>query len=115
MAKIVLRRVASFNREQLLTSKVFGLRGQNSPFGRTRGNLLTTRASLLVTHHPMNYPNTTNQKSPMVYPHSTSVKGVDGKFDFFHQGSGFAEAGLWSIGRSKTSIMGIQRLKMLRT
>ena len=47
------------------------------------------------------YPNTTKQKSPLVYPLSTSVNGLDGKFDLFHQGPGFAEAGLWSIGISQ--------------
>ena len=32
-------------------------------------------------------------------PLSTSVDRTDGKFDdLFHQGSGFTEAGLWSIG-----------------
>ena len=31
-------------------------------------------------------------------PISTSVEQTDGKFDLFHQGSGFAEAGLWSVG-----------------
>ena len=78
MAKFLLRRVAGFNRDQLLTSKVYGLRGRNSPFGRTRGNLLTTRASLLVPHFPMPYPNTIKQKSPQVYPLLMPVKGVDG-------------------------------------
>ena len=64
MAKILLWRVAGFNRDQLLTSKVSGHGGRNSPFGRTRGNLLTTRASFLVSHHAMPYPNTIKQKIP---------------------------------------------------
>ena len=77
MAKIILRRVAGFNRDQLLSSQVCGLRGRNSPFGQTRGNLVTTRARFLISHLPMPYPNTIKQKSPQVYPLSTSVKGVD--------------------------------------
>ena len=79
MANIVIWIVACFNLDQLLTSKVSGLRGRNSPFGRTRGNLMTTRASFLVSHHPMPYPNTIKQKSPQFYPLSTPVKGVDGE------------------------------------
>ena len=79
MAKILLRRVADFNRDQLLTSQVSGLRGRNSPFGRTRWNLVTMGASFSVSHLPMPYPNTTTQKSPQVYSLSTSVKGVDGE------------------------------------
>ena len=79
MAKIILWRVADFNRDQLLTSHVSGLRGQNSPFGQTRGNLVTTRTRLLVSHLPTPYPNTIKQKSPHVYPLSMPVKGVDGE------------------------------------
>ena len=79
MAKVILRRVDGFNRDQLLTSQVSGVRGQNSPFGRTRGNLVTTGASFLVSHHPMPFPNIIKQKIPQVYPLSTSVKGVDGE------------------------------------
>ena len=79
MAKILLRSVAGFNRDLLLTSKVSAIRGQNSPFGRTRGNLVTTRGSFLVSHHPKPYPNAIKQKSPLVYPLSTPVKGVDGE------------------------------------
>ena len=45
----------------------------------------------------MAYPNTNKQKMS-TGPLSTSVERTDGKFDLFHQGSGFAEAGLWSIG-----------------
>ena len=75
MAEILLRRVASFNRDQLLSNQVSGLRGRNSPFGRTRGNLLTKRARFLVSHIPMPYPNTIKQKSPQVYPLSKPVKG----------------------------------------
>ena len=45
----------------------------------------------------MDYPNTTKQKMSTGLL-STSVERTDGKFDLFHQGSGFAEAGLWSIG-----------------
>ena len=62
MAKILLRHVAGFNRDQLLTSQVSGLRGRNSPFRRTNGNLVTTRASFLVSHIPMPYPNIIKQK-----------------------------------------------------
>ena len=40
----------------------------------------------------MAYHNTTKQKLS-TGPLSTSVKRTDGKFDLFHQGSGFAEAG----------------------
>ena len=79
MAKILLRRVAGFNRDQLLTSQVSGLRGQNSPFGRTRGNPVTTGASFLVSHLPLPYANIIKQNSPQVYHFSTPVKGVDGE------------------------------------
>ena len=79
MAKILLWSVAGFNRDQLITSKVSGLRGRNSPFGRTQGNLVTTGASILVSHLPMPYPNIIEQKSPQVYPLLTPVKGVDGE------------------------------------
>ena len=79
MAKILQRRVAGFNRDQLLTSQVSGLRGRNSPFGRTRGNLVTTGASFLVSHLPIPNPNIIKQKSPQVYPLLTSFKGVDGE------------------------------------
>ena len=41
----------------------------------------------------MAYPNTTKQKIPLVYPHSMSVKGVDGKFDLFPPVSGFRRSG----------------------
>ena len=64
MAKILLGRVAGFNQDQLLTSKVSVFRGRNSPFGRTRGNLVTTRSSVLVSHLPMPYPNVTKRKIP---------------------------------------------------
>ena len=77
MAKILLRRVASFNGDQLLTSQVSGLRGGTSNFERTRGNLVTTRASFLVYHLSMPYPNIIKQKIPQVYPLSTPVIGVD--------------------------------------
>ena len=89
MAKILLGRVAGFNRGQLLTSQVSRHRGRNSPFGRTRGNLLTTRAILLVTHNPMNYPNTIKHKSPQVYPLLTPVTGIDGKVRLFPSVLGF--------------------------
>ena len=79
MAKILLRRVAGFNWDQLLTSDVSALRGRNSPFGQTCGNLLTRRASFLVSHLPMPYPNIIMQKSPQFYPLSTPVIGVDGE------------------------------------
>ena len=75
MAKILLRRVAGFNRDQLLTSQVSGLSGRNSPFGRTRGNLLTTWAILLVSHLPMPYSNIIKEISLQVYPLSMPVKG----------------------------------------
>ena len=79
MARILLRRVAGFYRDQILTSQVCALRGRNSPFGRTRGNLVTTRATFLVSHIPMPYPSIIKQKSPQVYPLSTLVKGVNGE------------------------------------
>ena len=75
MAKIVLRRVAGFNWDQLLDRsivKFLYFRGRNSPFGRTR-------ASFLVSHLPMPYPNVTKQKSPQVYPLLTPVEGVNGE------------------------------------
>ena len=83
MAKILLRRVAGFNRDQLLTSQVSGLRGRNSPFGRTRGDLVTTRAGFLVSHLLMPYPNVTKQKSRLVHHLSTTVEGVDGEVLLF--------------------------------
>ena len=79
MAKILLRSVAGFNRDQLLTSKVYGLRGRRSRLKRTRGNLVTTRARLLVSHHPMLYPYTIKHKIPQVYPLLTPAKGIDGE------------------------------------
>ena len=79
MAKILLRRVAGFNGDQLLSSQVSRLRVRNSPFERTRGNLVTTRDRFLVYHLPMPYPNIIRQKIPQVYPLSTPVKGVDGE------------------------------------
>ena len=82
MAKIVLRRVDGFNRDQLLDRsivKFLDFRGRNSPFGRTLGNLVTTRARFLFSYLTMPYPNITNQKSQQVYSLSTSVKGVDGE------------------------------------
>ena len=44
--------------------KFLDFRGRNSPFRGTRGNLVTTRASFLVFHLPMPYPNIIKQKSP---------------------------------------------------
>src|SRR5664279_589646 len=41
----------------------------------------------------MAYPNTTKKKSPLVYPLSTPVMGVDEKFDFFPAGLGFRRSG----------------------
>ena len=67
MAKILLWRVAGCNRDQLLTREVSGLRGRNSPFGRTRENLVTRRASILVSYLPMPYRNIIKKKSPQVY------------------------------------------------
>ena len=77
MARILLRRVAGFNRDQILASQVSRLRGRNSPFGRTRGNLVTRRASFLVSHLPMPYPNIIKQKIPQVYALSTLDEGVE--------------------------------------
>ena len=79
MVKILLRRVAGFNRDELLTSRVSRLTGRNSPFGRTRGSLVTTRARFLVSHIPMPYHNIIKQKSAQVYPLSTPVNRVDGE------------------------------------
>ena len=82
MAKIVLRRVVGFNRDQLLDRSIVQFlyfKGRNSPYRANRGNLVTTRASFLVSHIPMPYPNVTKQKSPQVYPLSTPVEGVDGE------------------------------------
>ena len=58
MAKIQLRRVAGFNRDQLLDRsivKFLDFRGRNSPF---RANT----ATFLVSHLRMPYPNVTNRK-----------------------------------------------------
>src|SRR5664279_2277769 len=41
----------------------------------------------------MAYPNTTKQKVPLVYPLSTSVMGVDEKFDYSPAGSRFRRSG----------------------
>ena len=79
MAKILLRRVAGYNGDQLLTSQVSGLRGRNSSFGRTRGILVTTRASFVVSRIPMPYPKTIKQTSRQFYPLLTPIKGVDGE------------------------------------
>ena len=48
---------------------------------------------IFVFHVPMAYPNTTKQKSPLVNSRSTSVKGVDGEFDFFAPGFEFCRSG----------------------
>ena len=75
MVKIVLRRVAGFNRDQLLDRSIVNFldfRGRNSPFRRIR-------ASFLFSHLSMPYPNITKRKSPQVYPISTPVKGVNGE------------------------------------
>ena len=72
---IVLQRVAGFNRDQLLDRsivKFLDFIGQNSPFR-------AIRATFLVSHLPMPYPNVTNRKSPQFYPLSTPVEGVDGE------------------------------------
>ena len=63
MDKILLRRVAGFNRDQLLDqySIFWTLEVETPPFGRTRGNLVTTRSIFLVSHLPMPYPNISNQ------------------------------------------------------
>ena len=56
-----------------IDSQVSGLlEVETPPFRRTR-------ASFLVSHLPMRYPNVTKQKSPQVYPLSTPVEGVDGE------------------------------------
>ena len=71
MAKIQLRRVAGFNRDPLLSLvKFLDFKGRNSPFGRTRVNLNCdhTRASVLVSHVPMPYPNTIKQKKSTGLP-----------------------------------------------
>ena len=87
MARIYYgRRVAGFNRDQLLTSQVSGFRCRNSPFGRTHGNISTARARFLVSHPPIPYPNIVKPKSPQVYPLSTQVKGVDGEVCLFPSG-----------------------------
>ena len=78
---------------QLLTSKVSGLRGRNSPFGRTRRNLVTTRARFLVSHIPIPYPNTSIKKfhRSTHFRYWSKVSTV--KFDLFHRGQGFGERG----------------------
>ena len=86
MAKILLWRVAGFNQDQLLTSQVSRHRGRNSPFERTRGNLVTRRASLFISHILMPYPNIIKQKIRQVYPLPTPVKGVDGVVCLFPSG-----------------------------
>ena len=67
MAKILLRRVAGFNRDQLLDqySSFWTLEVKTPPFGRTSGNLVTTRDSFLVSHLPMPYPNVIEKKFDM--------------------------------------------------
>ena len=60
--------------------KFLYFRGRKTPpFRRTRGNLVTTRASFLVSHLPMPNHNVTKRKSPQVYHLSTPVEGVDGE------------------------------------
>ena len=68
MAKILLWRVAGFNQDQLQTCQVSGLRVRNSTIGRTRGNLVTRRASFLVYHIPMPYPNNNQAKNSTGLP-----------------------------------------------
>ena len=82
LGQILLGRVAGFNRDQLLDRsivKFLDFRGRNSPFRANPWEFLITRASFLVSHLPMPYPNVTKQKSPHVYPLSTPVEGVDGE------------------------------------
>ena len=82
MAKILLRRVAGINRDQLLDRSIscfWTLEVETPPFGRTCGNLVTTPARFLVSHLPMPYPNVTKRKSPQVYPLLMLVEGVDGE------------------------------------
>ena len=76
MAKIALRHVADFNRDQLHDRSIvnfLNFRGRNSPFRANMG------ATFLVSHLPMPYPNITKRKSPQVYPLSMPVDGVDGE------------------------------------
>ena len=87
MAKILLRGVAGFIG---ITSSLVSL---STYYGRTRGNLVK------IFGFPCSYglPEHNNAKKSTGLPLSTSVKGVDRKFDLFQHGSGFVEAGLWSI------------------
>ena len=82
MAKILLRRVAGFNRDQLLDQsivKFLDFRGRNSPFRANPWESCDHKSSFLVSQIPMPYPNITKRKIPHVYPLSTPVKGVDGE------------------------------------
>ena len=81
MDKIIQRRVAGFNRDQLLDRsivKFLDFRGRNYPFRVNPWESCDHTASFLVSHLPMPYPNVTNRKSPQFYPLLMPVKGVDG-------------------------------------
>ena len=78
------------HRHHFLPSKFIDLLElETHPSGEPEGILLR----FLVSNVPMAYPNTSKKKIPLVYPHSMSVKGVDGKFDFFPPGFRFCRSG----------------------
>ena len=66
------------HRDHILRVEFRDLELKTTPSGEPEGVL----CRFLVPHVPISYPNTTNQKIPLVYPLSMLVKGLDGKFDF---------------------------------
>ena len=77
------------HRHHLLPSEFLDLELETPPPCELEGIL----CRFSVSHVPMAYRNTTKQKSPLVYPLSMSVKGVDGKFDYSLAGLGFRRSG----------------------
>ena len=69
MAKILLRHVAGFNRDQLLISKVSGLYRSKLPLQANPSVCCDhTRDSFLVSHLPMPYPNKIKRKKSTGIP-----------------------------------------------
>ena len=90
-AEILLRSVGGFIG---ITSSLVSLSTYQSSKHTLRANRSESRKDFWFPMFIyMAYPNTTKQKCPLV-PFSMLVERTDGKFDIFHRGSGFSEAGL---------------------
>ena len=92
MFKMVLRCVTGFT--GITISLVsFWTYSSKLPLRANRRESCEELGYTLLFGIPRAYPNTTKQKSPLVYPLSTPVMGVDEKFDFFPAGLGFRRRG----------------------